>query len=141
MLYKGTHCVSLNYRAEGADSFLRHQQPFVCLIKATRPNFFLITMVQYNHPIKKKMHWTQSLGIHLAICCIFTIAYFAVNSRRDNESTETRPSLEDAFYYSVNMHFTVGLGQPHSNLYVRRITILHTLVAFAALLYTGSSIV
>lgn len=82
--------------------------------------------------------WVHALLLHIAILCLFALAYFVVSRRIAREHGDDIPSLETALYHSINMHFTLGLdvSLAGADQRMRRLTMAHTLVAFAAMLFT-----
>tara|TARA_A100001015_G_C14913680_1_gene681486 strand:+ start:967 stop:1224 length:258 start_codon:yes stop_codon:yes gene_type:complete len=65
---------------------------------------------------------------HIVIFLIFSVLYHTLKQEEDKESLK---SFEDALYFSVVTHFTVGFGDisPKSSL-LRRLSMLQILLAF-----------
>ena len=65
---------------------------------------------------------------HIVIFLIFAILYYILKQPEDEESLQT---IEDALYFSIVTHFTVGFGDisPKSKV-LRRLSMIQILLAF-----------
>ena len=65
---------------------------------------------------------------HIVIFIVFAVLYHLFKQEEDKESLKT---IEDALYFSIVNHFTVGFGDitPKSNI-LRRLCMLQILLAF-----------
>lgn len=65
---------------------------------------------------------------HIVIFLVFAILYHILKQPEDEESLQT---IEDALYFSIVTHFTVGFGDisPKSKV-LRRLSMIQILLAF-----------